>query len=196
MNENELEELEADTEDEAVEEAKEVKQQKREAYKVGNKQFDDYAEYVASMVAKHLEEFAATDEHFAECMKKENKNFEQCMVYVINCVWKDKTQTSDDACYQNARHYYLEDNIAKKDLSIQYRVGGGVEQVKSSSKGKAELSDKEREKIEREAVEKYKAELRAKEDAKKEAERKAKEEAKAEALKNGAGTQTNLFDFL
>ena len=88
-------------------------------WKTNNKRFDEYTEFIAEAIQKHLNAFAETDPHFAECMKKENKNFDECMIYVINQVWKDKSNSPDEICYQNARHYYLEDNIDRKEFRVQ-----------------------------------------------------------------------------
>lgn len=113
-------------------------------WKTGNQRFDDYTQHIADAILKHLEEFSASDEHFNACYKKENKTFDECMVYVINSVWLDPTQSSDDCCYQNARHYYLEDNIEKDMYSIQkYNNNKSFEEKPKKAKTKAKKTNEE-----------------------------------------------------
>lgn len=113
-------------------------------WKTGNQRFDDYTQHIADAILKHLEEFSASDEHFNACYKKENKTFDECMVYVINMVWLDPTQSSDDCCYQNARHYYLEDNIEKDMYSIQkYNNNKSFEDKPKKAKTKAKETNEE-----------------------------------------------------
>lgn len=184
-------ELDEQEEDQQVKATEEVQEQPKEKvkpdYHVGHKEFDEYCDFVASKVKAHLDEFSGFDEHFNECYQNPNKDFNECMIYVINQVWLDKTQSPDDICYQNARHYYLED-IPAKELKKQYHVGGGAPTGKSSKT----MDEDEIKKIKAEAIAEYKAAEKAKEETKKAAKAvKHKPPKQEEAVE-----QPNLFSFM
>lgn len=179
-------------------------------WKTNNKRFDEYTEFIAEAIQKHLNEFAETDTHFAECMKKENKNFDECMIYVINQVWKDKSNSPDEICYQNARHYYLEDNIDRKEFRVQlYNNSKDFDALPKPEKKPVKETTEDKEAID-EVVEEKPKKKPAKKPVKKVEEPKV-EEVKAEPKKvpmkkpvkekptadgNVGFEQMNLFDLL
>ena len=178
-------------------------------WKTNNKRFDEYTEFIAEAIQKHLNEFAETDPHFAECIKKENKNFDECMIYVINQVWKDKSNSPDEICYQNARHYYLEDNIDRKDFRVQlYNNSKDFDALPKPEKKPVKETTEDKEAID-EVVEEKPKKKPVKKPAKKVEE--VKEEVKVEPKKvpmkkpvkekptadgNVGFEQMNLFDLL
>lgn len=63
-------------------------------------------------IQKHLESVAQSDQLFAETMKKEGKNIDDCITYIMNQVQKSGRQGfTDDEVYGMAVHYYDEDKI-------------------------------------------------------------------------------------
>ena len=178
-------------------------------WKTNNKRFDEYTEFIAEAIQKHLNAFAETDPHFAGCMKKENKNFDECMIYVINQVWKDKSNSPDEICYQNARHYYLEDNIDRKEFRVQlYNNSKDFDALPKPEKKPVKETTEDKEAID-EVVEEKPKKKPVKKPAKKVEE--VKEEVKAEPKKvpmkkpvkekptadgNVGFEQMNLFDLL
>lgn len=118
-------------------------------------------------INSYLVEFAKSDEPLANALKKENKNMDDCLSYIAGECMKAKDQCPEDAkVYQLARHYYLEDI---KQEEIDYfdwdTVAKGLNSTNNSDKVKEvikevvkPISPKEKEAIEKAAVEKYKAE--------------------------------------
>lgn len=165
-------------------------------YTINNNKADAQLNFIASRIKEHLIEFAMNDEHFASCIMKENKDFGECMVYVTNRAYKDFKESSDDACYQNARHYYLEDNILEAEyIVIHYKMGGGSS---APTKSNAKLDEKEKEKIKKEAIEEYKKSLKEAEQKKleeKKARKEAKKQKELEEQKKKESVQMSLFDW-
>ncbi len=65
-----------------------------------------------NIIKAHLEQVAAKDPLFAETLKKENKNMDECVNYIISEVQKKKVNVmTDDEVYNMAIHYYDEDSI-------------------------------------------------------------------------------------
>lgn len=63
-------------------------------------------------IAGHLDGVAAQDPLFAEAYKKEGKNLDDCITYILNYVKKSGCVGFADAeIYGLAMHYYDEDNI-------------------------------------------------------------------------------------
>lgn len=68
-----------------------------------------------NVIKAHLDQVAAKDPLFAETLKKENKNIDECVNYIISEVRKKKVDVmTDDEVYNLAIHYYDEDSI--KDI--------------------------------------------------------------------------------
>jgi len=64
------------------------------------------------VISNKLEEMAATDPLFAVSFKKENKNIDTCIIYILNQVQKSGCNGfSDDEIFGMAAHYYDEENI-------------------------------------------------------------------------------------
>jgi len=95
------------------------------------------------VIQKHLEERAAQHPLFAETMKKENKNIEDCITYILNIVKKTERNAFEDSdIYGLAVHYYDEDN-----LEIGKPVVGNVNvispyQVEFTDEDRAEAKSK------------------------------------------------------
>lgn len=63
-------------------------------------------------ISQHLEKLAATDPLFAETLKKENKNIDDCCTYILNWVQKsDCNGFADEEIFAQAVHYYDEDDL-------------------------------------------------------------------------------------
>lgn len=93
-------------------------------------------------IQKHLESVAQKDQLFAETMKKEGKNIDDCITYIMNQVQKSGRQGfTDDEVYGMAVHYYDEDKIEiGKPIKAKVVVNQVVElteQDKEDAKQKA-----------------------------------------------------------
>jgi len=65
-----------------------------------------------NIIKAHLDQVAAKDPLFAETLKKENKNIDGCVSYIISEVRKKKVGVmTDDEVFNLAIHYYDEDSI-------------------------------------------------------------------------------------
>jgi predicted nucleic acid-binding protein len=63
-------------------------------------------------IQNHLDQLAAKDPLFAETLKKENKNIDDCVTYILNEVQKSGVNGFEDSeIYGMAVHYYDEDDI-------------------------------------------------------------------------------------
>jgi PcfK-like protein len=63
-------------------------------------------------IQKYLEDRANTDALFAETFRKEGKNIDDCVTYILNTVQKSGCNGfADDEIYSMAVHYYDEDKI-------------------------------------------------------------------------------------
>ena len=106
-------------------------------------------------IQNHLEFRSQTDVLFAETYKKENKNIDDCVTYILNQV-KDSGNNgfTDDEIFGMAVHYYDEDNIkvGNKIHSGSVVVNHHVElteEEKAEAKDKAirELIDENKRKV-------------------------------------------------
>lgn len=169
-------------------------------------------------IKEYLDKYSNTDETFKTRYDGSNEKIVECCNYIINCVKETKRQGfADEEIYKMARDFYVDD-IDK-------------EKCKDSGHGKVvvnhtiELTEAEKDKARKQAIEEYKKkeikrlederkaeeerikkeqEKAAKKEAerlekerKKEEERKVKEEKeKAEAKAKGGMEQMSLFDML
>ena len=207
------EEQELDVEEEQEEPKKESKKKEKEAltWKVSNAQFNNYTEEaIAKPIKKYLDDLAKIDHTFAECYKSQERNFDECMIFVINRAFS-KRESSDEICYRNAREYYMGEikpEEYKKKLYDNASMPAPQKKVELTEEEKKALRDAAKEEFKQKELKKLE-EKRAKEEAKakakaEEEERKRKEEEKAkkeaekaakeEAKKQGAFEQLSLFD--
>lgn len=206
---NELDELDTHVEEEQEEPKKESKKKEKEAltWKVSNAQFNNYTEEaIAKPIKKYLDDLAEIDPTFAECYKSQERNFDECMIFVINRAFS-KRESSDEICYRNAREYYMGEikpEEYKKKLYDNASMPAPQKKVELTEEEKKALRDAAKEEFkqkelrkleEKRAKEEAKAKAKAEEEKKKkEAEKLAKAKAKEEALKQGAFEQMSLFD--
>jgi hypothetical protein len=82
-----------------------------------------------NVVSKHLETVAANDPLFAEAYKKENKNIDDCITYILNTVKNSGCNGfTDEEVFGMAIHYYDEDKIeVGKPISSNVIVNHKVE---------------------------------------------------------------------
>lgn len=207
------EEQELDVEEEQEEPKKESRKKEKEAltWKVSNAQFNNYTEEaIAKPIKKYLDDLAEIDPTFAECYKSQERNFDECMIFVINRAFS-KRESSDEICYRNAREYYMGEikpEEYKKKLYDNASMPAPQKKVELTEEEKKALRDAAKEEFKQKELRKLE-EKRAKEEAKakeeelkkaeeekkkKEAEKIAKAKAKEEALKQGAFEQLSLFD--
>lgn len=74
------------------------------------------------VIENHLQEVANTDTLFAETLKKENKNIDDCVTYILNEVQKSGCNGfADEEIFGMAVHYYDEDDI-KPGIAISAKV--------------------------------------------------------------------------
>lgn len=65
-----------------------------------------------TVIQNYLNQRAEDDELFAEALKKENKNIDDCITYILNTVQKSGNNGFDDnEIFGMAVHYYDEDDI-------------------------------------------------------------------------------------
>ena len=82
-------------------------------------------EHFKDVIQNYLETRASYDELFAESFRKENKNIDECITYILTEVQRmGCAGLSDEEVYSLAVHYYDEDNIE----------GGQVHQLPSRGK--------------------------------------------------------------
>ena len=63
-----------------------------------------------STIQKYLDKRAQEDELFAETLKKENKNIDDCITYILNEVQQSGCNGfADEEIYNMVIHYYDED---------------------------------------------------------------------------------------
>lgn len=85
-----------------------------------------------AQIENHLNELAAKDELFAVTLKKENKNIDDCITYILNEVQKTgKIGFADEEIYGIAIHYYDEDDIqVGKKVSAKVVVNHSIDAPK------------------------------------------------------------------
>ena len=87
------------------------------------------------VIKEHLNQVATNDPLFAETLKKEDKNIDDCVQYIINQVEKSGNNAfTDDEVFGMAVHYYDESGID---------IGKPISNVKVVSSHTAELSPEE-----------------------------------------------------
>lgn len=127
-------------------------------------------------IQTYLEQRAAEDILFAETYRKEGKNIDDCITYILNSVKANGCNGfTDGEIYSMAVHYYDEDDIeVGNPISCQVCVNHIVE-----------LTEEEKAEARRRAVEQYtQAELR-----------KMQERHKKPTAKQENQVQPNLFNF-
>jgi hypothetical protein len=93
-------------------------------------------------IKKYLDDRAEIDELFEKNYKKEGKNIDDCIKYILNTVQKSGVNGFEDSeIYSMAIHYYDEDNIDPgKDIDTRVVVNHKVEltdEEKAEARGKA-----------------------------------------------------------
>jgi len=69
-------------------------------------------ENLKKTIEEHLQQLGSKDELFAETLKKENKNIDDCITYILNQVQSSGCNGfTDDEIFGMAVHYYDEDNL-------------------------------------------------------------------------------------
>lgn len=127
-------------------------------------------------IQAYLEQRAAEDRLFAEAYRKEGKNIDDCITYILNTVKASGCNGfTDGEIYSMAVHYYDEDDIEiGNPISCQVCVNHTVE-----------LTEEEKAEARRKAAEQYtQAELR-----------KMQERHKKPTAKQETQVQPNLFNF-
>jgi len=102
--------------------------------------------YFTRTVLTYLEQRASTDALFAQSFAKENKNIDDCCIYILNEVQKSGCNGfADEEIYSMAVHYYDEDNIEiGKPMSNAHIVVNHV----------VELTQEEKEQARKDAIQK------------------------------------------
>ena len=110
-------------------------------------------EHFKDVIQNYLETRASYDELFAENFRKENKNIDECITYILTEVQKmGCAGLSDEEVYSLAVHYYDEDDIeVGKAVSCQVTVNHIVE-----------LTEEEKAEARQEAIKQYQREELAK----------------------------------
>ena len=127
-------------------------------------------------IQAYLDNRAAEDELFAVSYRKEGKNIDDCIIYILNYVKNSGCAGfSDGEIYSLAVHYFDEDNLdIGKPLNCHIAVNHVVQ-----------LTDEEKAEARRQAIEQYQREQLAK--MRSHSERTKKTENKV--------VQPSLFDF-
>ena len=86
-------------------------------------------EHFKDVIQNYLETRASYDELFAENFRKENKNIDKCITYILTEVQRmGCAGLSDEEVYSLAVHYYDEDNIeVGKSINCQVVVNHTIE---------------------------------------------------------------------
>ena len=127
-------------------------------------------------IQTYLEQRAVEDGLFAKAYRKDDKNIDDCITYILNTVKASGCNGfTDGEIYSMAIHYFTEDNIeVGKPVSCQVSVNHVVE-----------LTEEEKAEARRRAVEQYtQAELR-----------KMQERHKKPTARQETQVQPNLFNF-
>lgn len=127
-------------------------------------------------IQAYLEQRASEDKLFAVAYRKEGKNMNDCVTYILNTVKASGCNGfTDGEIYSMAVHYYDEDDIeVGKPLSCQVSVNHVVE-----------LTEEEKAEARKRAIEQYQqAELR-----------KMQERTKKPTAKQETQVQPSLFEF-
>lgn len=91
-----------------------------------------------AQIENYLNELATKDELFATTLKKENKNIDDCITYILNQVQQSgKMGFADDEIYGMAVHYYDEDDIqVGKKVSAKVVVNHSIDAPKPKKESK------------------------------------------------------------
>ena len=110
-------------------------------------------EHFKDVIQNYLETRASYDELFAENFRKENKNIDECITYILTEVQRmGCAGLSDEEVYSLAVHYYDEDNIeVGKYINCQVVVNHTIE-----------LTEEEKAQARQRAIEQYQREELAK----------------------------------
>lgn len=102
------------------------------------------SEQFKTAIQNYLNQTAASDKLFAKTLKKENKNIDDCITYILHRVKESgKNGFADEEIYQIAAHYYDEDDImVGKPISAKVVVSGAINESKKSRAKKAQVSEK------------------------------------------------------
>ena len=133
-------------------------------------------EHFKRTIQAYLQQRASEDRLFAESYRKEGKNIDDCITYILNEVQRSGCNGfTDGEIYSMAVHYYDEDDVeVGNPVSCQVSVNHIVE-----------LTEEEKAETRQSAVEQYqKAELR-----------RMQERHKRPAVKQETQVQPNLFNF-
>ena len=133
-------------------------------------------EHFKRTIQAYLQQRASEDRLFAESYRKEGKNIDDCITYILNEVQRSGCNGfTDGEIYSMAVHYYDEDDIeVGNPVSCQVSVNHIVE-----------LTEEEKAEAIQRAVEQYQqAELR-----------RMQERHKRPAAKQETQVQPNLFNF-
>lgn len=111
------------------------------------------------VIENHLKVVAEKDPLFAETLKKENKNIDDCITYILNTVKKSGCNGfSDDEVFGMAVHYYDEDDIkVGKKVSSATIISNHTNTAKASKSKEEktiELSEADKESIRKAAIDK------------------------------------------
>ena len=89
-----------------------------------------------TVIENHLNQLAANDNLFAETLKKENKNIDDCCTYIINQVQKlGQMGFADEEIFGMAVHYYDEDDIkVGKEINARVVVNHYIDPPKQTAK--------------------------------------------------------------
>jgi len=103
------------------------------------------SEQFKETIKAYLDQRAKDDALFAESYKKEAKNIDGCIDYILNTVQKSGCNGfADDEIYSMAVHYYDEDNI---------KVGKLPANMKVVVNRQVELTEEEKEEAKKQAFE-------------------------------------------
>lgn len=133
-------------------------------------------EHFKRTIQAYLQQRASEDRLFAESYRKEGKNIDDCITYILNEVQRSGCNGfTDGEIYSMAVHYYDEDDVeVGNPVSCQVSVNHIVE-----------LTEEEKAEARQRAVEQYqKAELR-----------RMQERHKRPAVKQETQVLPNLFNF-
>lgn len=133
-------------------------------------------EHFKRTIQAYLQQRASEDRLFAESYRKEGKNIDDCITYILNEVQRSGCNGfTDGEIYSMAVHYYDEDDIeVGNPVSCQVSVNHIVE-----------LTEEEKAEARQRAVEQYQqAELR-----------RMQERNKRPTAKQETQVQPNLFNF-
>ena len=84
-------------------------------------------EHFKDVIQNYLETRASYDELFAESFRKENKNIDECITYILTEVQRmGCAGLSDEEVYSLAVHYYDEDNIEVGNVGNCRQSRGGT----------------------------------------------------------------------